>query len=62
MALKVVTWNVENFFQPGAEAGPETPQQYEEKRQALAAVLGHIDADVVALQELGGPEELTGNT
>lgn len=39
--LRVVTWNLETVGPPGSV-------QY----QAVATVLGHIDADVVPLQEI----------
>ena len=42
-ALRVVTWNLETVGTPGSAP-----------YQAVAAVLGRIDADVVAIQEVAG--------
>jgi endonuclease/exonuclease/phosphatase family metal-dependent hydrolase len=56
--FRVVTWNVENLFRPAATAGPQVLARYPQKIALLAAVLAQLDADVVALQELGGLEPL----
>jgi endonuclease/exonuclease/phosphatase family metal-dependent hydrolase len=51
----VMTWNVENLFPPSDAA---SQQRYQDKLALLAAVIGRLDPDVVALQEIGGPEPL----
>jgi predicted extracellular nuclease len=53
MELKVMTWNVENFFPVGVGAGPKTQAEYDAKLGTLARVIGAQDPDVVALQEVG---------
>jgi endonuclease/exonuclease/phosphatase family metal-dependent hydrolase len=53
--LTVVTWNVENLFPPGTEAGPPDKETYEAKLDHLAAILGDLRPDLVAIQELGDP-------
>ena len=39
MKLKVMTWNVENFFPVGVGAGPKTQPEYDAKLQTLASVI-----------------------
>jgi hypothetical protein len=39
MAFKVMTWNVENLFRPGAPSGPKTQAVYDENLDGLAAVI-----------------------
>jgi endonuclease/exonuclease/phosphatase family metal-dependent hydrolase len=56
--MVVGTWNLENLFLPGAEAGPSDERQYEAKLAELARVIGEIDPDVLAVQEVGDPEAL----
>jgi endonuclease/exonuclease/phosphatase family metal-dependent hydrolase len=56
--FRVMTWNVENLFRPGAAAGPSTPDAYQTKLAALAAVIIAQDPDVVSLQEIGDPDAL----
>jgi endonuclease/exonuclease/phosphatase family metal-dependent hydrolase len=56
--MVVGTWNLENLFLPGAEAGPSDERQYEAKLAELAHVIGEIDPDVLAVQEVGDPEAL----
>jgi endonuclease/exonuclease/phosphatase family metal-dependent hydrolase len=51
--FKVMTWNVENLFGPGEDAGPDTQEQYQRKLISLAAVILNIEPDVLALQEVG---------
>jgi endonuclease/exonuclease/phosphatase family metal-dependent hydrolase len=51
--LVVATWNLENLFRPGGEAGPSDEQQYEAKLAELARVIGEIDPEVLAVQEVG---------
>lgn len=54
MALfKVMTWNLENLFEPGTEFGPKTQAKYQEKLSFLARVILNIDPDVLAVQEVG---------
>ena len=53
MRLKLMTWNVENFFPVGVGAGPKTQADYDVKLAKLVGVIAAEDADVVALQEVG---------
>jgi hypothetical protein len=39
VTLKVMTWNLENLFRPGAESGPDTQTVYAEKLQGLASII-----------------------
>jgi endonuclease/exonuclease/phosphatase family metal-dependent hydrolase len=54
--FRVMTWNIENLFQFGDEGGPKTEAEYEQKLQSLAKVILTLAPDVLALQEIGGPE------
>jgi endonuclease/exonuclease/phosphatase family metal-dependent hydrolase len=54
----VATWNLENLFRPGGEAGPTSAEAYEAKLTALAAVIEQLGPDVLAVQEVGDPEAL----
>jgi endonuclease/exonuclease/phosphatase family metal-dependent hydrolase len=54
--FKVMTWNVENLFRPKPEAEVEVKQRYQRKLDLLADVIGRLDPDVVALQEVGGED------
>jgi len=56
--FKVMTWNVENLFKPGAPAGPDTEALYEAKLEGLAATIDGQSPDALALQEIGDPEAL----
>jgi endonuclease/exonuclease/phosphatase family metal-dependent hydrolase len=56
--MVVGTWNVENLFRPGGEAGPSDERQYEAKLAELARVIGEMDPDVLAVQEVGDPAAL----
>jgi endonuclease/exonuclease/phosphatase family metal-dependent hydrolase len=56
--MVVATWNLENLFRPGAEAGPSDDQQYEAKLTELARVIGELDPDVLAVQEVGDLDAL----
>jgi endonuclease/exonuclease/phosphatase family metal-dependent hydrolase len=56
--MVVATWNLENLFRPGGEAGPSDEQQYEAKLAELARVIGEIDPDVLAVQEVGDLDAL----
>jgi endonuclease/exonuclease/phosphatase family metal-dependent hydrolase len=55
-AFKVMTWNVENLFQPGAGDGPAGQEAFDEKLSALSQVIAQLDPDVLALQEVGDSE------
>jgi endonuclease/exonuclease/phosphatase family metal-dependent hydrolase len=57
--FKVMTWNVENLFQFGAKGGPKTEEDYRQKLSSLAEVILSLAPDVLALQEIGGPEALS---
>ncbi|MBE9080484.1 endonuclease/exonuclease/phosphatase family protein [Romeria aff. gracilis LEGE 07310] len=47
---------IPNLFRPTAEAGPDDPAKYEERLDSLAQVIRDLDPDVLAVQEVGGPE------
>jgi hypothetical protein len=51
-----MTWNVENLFRPKQEEEEEVKQHYRSKLELLADVIGRLDPDVVALQEVGGKD------
>ncbi len=55
MVFKVMTWNLENLFEPGTEFGPDTQDKYQQKLAALAEVILGLDPDVLAAQEVGSP-------
>jgi endonuclease/exonuclease/phosphatase family metal-dependent hydrolase len=57
--FKVMTWNVENLFRPGAASGPRTTAEYEAKLQSLSDVILAIEPDVLGLQEIGDLEALS---
>jgi endonuclease/exonuclease/phosphatase family metal-dependent hydrolase len=52
----VATWNVENLFLPGGDAGPRDARAYEAKVAALAEGVRALAPDVLALQEVGDPQ------
>jgi endonuclease/exonuclease/phosphatase family metal-dependent hydrolase len=54
--FSVMTWNVENLFPPGHAPGPETDAIFKRKLRNLAATIGNIAPDVVAVQEIGDPD------
>lgn len=56
--FRVMTWNVENLFPVGPEAGPETEAELDAKLRSLTAVIDAHNPDVVALQEVGGERVL----
>jgi endonuclease/exonuclease/phosphatase family metal-dependent hydrolase len=56
--FKVMTWNVENLFKPGHDAGPPDQAIYEAKLQGLAAMINAEAPDALALQEIGDPAAL----
>jgi len=56
--FKVMTWNVQNLFKPGAAAGPPTQGIFDAKIQGLAATINAQSPDALALQEIGDPAAL----
>lgn len=59
-SFRVATYNVENYLLSPMNG---RPVKSEEARSKVAEILGSIDAEIVALQEIGGPaalEELRG--
>jgi endonuclease/exonuclease/phosphatase family metal-dependent hydrolase len=56
--FKVMTWNVENLFRPGADGGPDTQAVYEAKLQGLAAMINNQAPDALSVQEIGDPAAL----
>jgi endonuclease/exonuclease/phosphatase family metal-dependent hydrolase len=54
----VATWNVENLFLPGNEAGPPDEASYQAKLATLAREIAALEPDVLALQEIGDPQAL----
>jgi len=56
--LTVATWNVENLFLPGGEAGPSSDEVYQLKLAYLGATITGVGPDAICLQELGGDEPL----
>jgi endonuclease/exonuclease/phosphatase family metal-dependent hydrolase len=54
--FKVMTWNVENLFRPGQDAGPEAEPTYRAKLDLLQGTIEHLEPDVIAFQEIGGEE------
>ena len=53
MQLKLMTWNVENFFPVNVGAGPKTQAEYDAKLATLKSVIRTQNPDVLALQEVG---------
>jgi endonuclease/exonuclease/phosphatase family metal-dependent hydrolase len=49
----VMTWNVQNLFLPGHDAGPNDQATFEQKIDSLAAVINQVQPHVLALQEVG---------
>jgi endonuclease/exonuclease/phosphatase family metal-dependent hydrolase len=58
VVFKVMSWNVENLFRPGADAGPTTEPVYRAKLEGLAATINAQAPDALALQEIGDPDAL----
>jgi len=58
MVFKVMTWNVENLFRPGAPSGPPSQAIYDAKIKGLAATINGQAPDALALQEIGDPAAL----
>ncbi|GAC82077.1 hypothetical protein SAMN04488550_0046 [Gordonia malaquae] len=53
--VRIATWNLENLFAPGGQAGPETTVEFDAKANALATTIGRMAPDVLAAQEVGSP-------
>ena len=51
--FRVMTWNVQNLFEVGAEDGPDTTAEFNEKLRSLAELIDRTRPHIVALQELG---------
>lgn len=51
--LRVMTWNVQNLFEVGAEDGPDSQADFNVKIASLVAVINDTRHHVLALQELG---------
>jgi endonuclease/exonuclease/phosphatase family metal-dependent hydrolase len=56
--FRAMTWNVENLFEVGAEAGPHTEEELAAKIESLRAVIDAQRPDVLALQEVGSESVL----
>jgi predicted extracellular nuclease len=56
--FRVMSWNVENLFDVGDEAGPETQAELDAKIESLRAVIDAQEPHVVALQEIGSENAL----
>jgi endonuclease/exonuclease/phosphatase family metal-dependent hydrolase len=56
--VNIGTWNLENLFRPGADAGPRDDDEYDAKIARLARVVTGLAPDVLAVQEVGDPEAL----
>jgi endonuclease/exonuclease/phosphatase family metal-dependent hydrolase len=54
--MRVMTWNVENLFEPGTGEDPPDQATFDAKLDALETVVRAQSPDVVALQEIGSPE------
>lgn len=57
-SVRVMTWNVQNLFEPGTGDGPETMRAYRAKLASLAQVIDAARPHIVALQEVGPPAAL----
>ena len=57
-AFGAMTWNVETLFRPQQGAADDERERYRKKLGLLAGVIEGPDPDAVALQEVGGEEEL----
>jgi endonuclease/exonuclease/phosphatase family metal-dependent hydrolase len=56
--FKIMTWNLENLFRPGAPSGPRSEAAYQAKLQGLASVINEQAPDLAAVQEIGDPDAL----
>ena len=56
--FRVMTWNVQNLFEVGAEDGPDTEAELTAKLASLAAVIDDVEPHVLCLQEIGSDRVL----
>jgi endonuclease/exonuclease/phosphatase family metal-dependent hydrolase len=57
--IRIGTWNLENLFLPGPASGaPDDRAAYDAKLATLARVIGTLQPDVLAVQEVGDPEAI----
>ena len=57
--LRIGTWNLENLFRPGTDAGAPTDRTaYDAKLAALASTITALQPHVLAVQEVGDPAAL----
>jgi hypothetical protein len=56
-----MTWNLENLFRPGTEAGPDSTAIYEAKLEGLAAKINQQAPDALSVQEVGEPVDQLGD-
>jgi len=56
--ITIGTWNLENLFRPGGDASADVEAAYEAKLKALAETITELAPEVLAVQEVGGPEAL----
>ena len=56
--FRVMSWNVENLFEVGADDGPETEAQLAANIESLRAVIDAQRPDVLGLQEIGSERAL----
>jgi endonuclease/exonuclease/phosphatase family metal-dependent hydrolase len=49
----VATWNLENFFAPGTQFGPDSHAVFDRKVALLASTIETAGVDVLAVQEVG---------
>jgi endonuclease/exonuclease/phosphatase family metal-dependent hydrolase len=52
----VATWNLENFFAPGTQFGPDSQGVFDRKVELLASTIQTAGVDVLAVQEVGDPQ------
>ena len=57
--FKVMSWNVENLFDVGAEDGPETQSELKAKIESLRSVIDEQKPHVLGLQEIGSESALS---
>lgn len=56
--LRVMTWNVQNLFPVGADAGPTTQSRFDAKIASLTRVVDAHEPHLLALQEVGDESAL----
>jgi endonuclease/exonuclease/phosphatase family metal-dependent hydrolase len=54
--FKVMTWNLENLYRPNSQFGPKTQDEFEQKLDCLTKIILDLDADVLAVQEVGSKD------